>query len=346
MAQIKDLQKWYATQTSIPIECIDLRKNRAVRTWLYGRWGRKTVDQDPKGYTFVNLKDRSSFNGINPRRLRIAVANHRNMLKHHSNGKHEYLFPKSFLESDVVINVSKLKTHRHTAVTLALKNFMGIPSLKDTLPHFITGSVEEGGDQYIHPSVRKRMITRLHDTIQSNPFIPAKFLCAIAKKIVWSSSKVFPFRDDIYEGMWYGNDTLWRTLLDLNKAVLYANKAGKICNTQQRQFFCIIDGIIAGEKNGPLSPDPIKPGVLLGGYSPVAVDAVAATLMGFNINQIPLIKKGLEDNNEPNPVYLGTLDGIQVVVDKKSLKLNELPKYHNLKFEPHPNWKAHVELAG
>lgn len=149
VSQIEQLLQWYADQTQVQFEWFDLRMNKAYRTWLYGRWGRTKVEQDPRGYHFVDLGERSCFNGIDPKRLRIAVSSYKNMYKHHSNGKHEYLFPGSFLQSDVVISIPKLKTHRRTAVTLALKNFMGIPSWKDSLPHFITGSVQEGGDQYI-----------------------------------------------------------------------------------------------------------------------------------------------------------------------------------------------------
>ena len=90
----------------------------------FDKW-RKKVEQDPRGYRFVDLGDKSCFNDIDPKRLRIAIASYKNMYKHHSGGKHEYLFPQSVLDSDVIINIPKLKTHRRTAVTLAIKNLMG-----------------------------------------------------------------------------------------------------------------------------------------------------------------------------------------------------------------------------
>jgi hypothetical protein len=168
ISQIEGLLEWYRARTPISIECFDLRIVRGARSWMYGRWARKRVEQDPRGYKTVDLGDRSCFKGIDPRRLRIAISSHKMMYKFHSDGKHQYVFPGSVLESDAIINIAKLKTHRRTAVTLALKNFMGLPALKDCLPHFITGSVEEGGDQYIHPSRRKRLVLALHDQIQSN----------------------------------------------------------------------------------------------------------------------------------------------------------------------------------
>ena len=324
VSKIGELVEWYRNQTKIPIECIDLRLHKGVRTYLYGKWGRKAVKQDSKGYRFVDLGDFSYFKGVDPARLRIAIADHRSMYKHHSNGRHQYLYPKSFLESDVVISIPKLKTHRRTAVTLALKNFIGIPSLKDTLPHYKTGSFDEGGDQYIHFSFRKKICTALHDKIQSNPHIPVKALLAIVKKLIWNSHKFVSFKDEIYEGMWHGNDTLWRTLLDLSKASLFADKDGKLRRTQQRTFFCVVDGIVAGEKNGPLSPDPVMPGILIAGFNPVAIDAVGATLMGFDIEKIPLIKKAMQEKLDCMKLFSGEKQNIRIVGDSKEYNLSEL----------------------
>lgn len=343
-SKVFDLVNWYKENSRIELSCLDLRINRSARSWLYGRWRRIPVKQDPKGYEFVNLGDSSYFRDIDPKRLRIAVASCKNMFKHHSNGKHEYLFPMSLLQSDAVISIAKLKTHRRTGVTLALKNFMGIPALKDSLPHFITGSVEEGGDQYIYPSLRKKIVTRLHDEIQSNPFMPVKFICAVTKKLLWESGRVLPFKDDVYEAMWYGNDTIWRTLLDLNRAVLYADKEGKLRPTQQRGYFGLIDGIKAGEKEGPLCADCVLAGVLLAGFNPVALDAVGATVMGFDVDKIPLIKRGLEDSDRRSPIFSGVKDQIEVIDGSEPRTLHEFSGRRYLSFEPHPNWKGHIEL--
>jgi uncharacterized protein (DUF362 family) len=342
-SRIGGLLEWYAGTTRVPFECYDMRMNRAVRTWMYGRWGRAKVEQDPRGYRFIDLKDKSAFEGIDPKRLRIAIASYKNMRKHHGPGKHEYLFPRSFLESDAVISIPKLKTHRRTAVTIALKNFMGLPALKDSLPHFITGSVSEGGDQYIHPSLRKKIGTFVHDQIQTIPYTPVKFALAVIKAALWNSRRIVPFKDDVAEAMWYGNDTLWRTLQDLNKAALYADKEGRLCDTPQRSLFVVVDGIIAGEGNGPLAPDPVPAGVLLAGSSAVAVDAVGATVMGFEIDRIPLIRKIL-DGNGSLPLYSGTRKDIVVVDGPCEYPLAELAALHNLRFEPHPGWKGYVEL--
>lgn len=342
-SKIDRLLAWYRQQTSIPIECMDLRTVRGVRTWLYGKWGRKKVNQDPLGFQTADLGNESFFKDIDPKRLRIAIASYKKMYEHHSGGRHEYVFPKTVLDSDAIINIPKLKTHRRTAVTLALKNFMGLPASKACLPHFRTGSVEEGGDQYINPSWRKRVCLVLHDQIQTRSWVPLKFTLAVIKKLLWDTHKLIPFKDDVYEAMWYGNDTLWRTVLDLNRIVFYADKNGKLQDTPQRKYFCLIDGIVAGEGNGPLSPNPLTPGVLIAGYNSTAIDAVAASIMGFDLDKIPMVKKALEDGGQKRSIFRGSREQIEVIDGDRTISLAAMQKSTNLKFEPHPMWKGHVE---
>ena len=143
-AKIDQLLDWYKTQIDIPLEYFDLRIVRGTRTWLYGKWGRKKVEQDPLGYSWVDLGKYSAFVGLDEKRFRVNIADPKNMFKHHTGGKHEYLIPNSFLDSDVVVNVAKFKTHRRSAITLAQKNFVGIVALKDTMPHY-----------QIHPGLRQ-----------------------------------------------------------------------------------------------------------------------------------------------------------------------------------------------
>ncbi|HNY26371.1 MAG TPA: DUF362 domain-containing protein [Candidatus Sumerlaeota bacterium] len=343
VSQVGPLVQWYRQKTAIPLECLDLRSCRSVRTWLYGKWGRVPVQQDPRGYTFVNLGENSYFRDIDPKKLRIAIASHKVMFDHHSGGRHEYLFPNSFLESDVILNVAKLKTHRRTAITLALKNFMGLPALKDTLPHFMVGSPEEGGDQYIHPSRRKRIGTWMHDLIQTTPNIPLKFVTAIAKRLLWNSHYIWPFQDDVYEAMWPGNDTLWRTLLDLNRIALYADKKGVLQDRPQRGYLSLIDGIIGGEGDGPLSPGAVQSRTLLAGFNPVALDYVAATLMGFDPDKIPLIRKGVEDTPHTSPLFWGSPSDIQVVDPTGNASLADYATRVNLHYKAHPSWAGHAE---
>jgi hypothetical protein len=58
-------------------------------------------------------------------------------------------------------------------------------------------------------------------------------------------------RDKYLEGGWYGNDTLCRTILDLNRILLYADSRGEMQREIQRRRLFLTDGIIAGEGEGP-----------------------------------------------------------------------------------------------
>ncbi len=342
---IRALVEWYRAHSPVRFDLFDLRTQRVTRSWLFGKWRHVSVMQDPEGYTKVDLADRSMFEDIDARRLRIAVASYREMQSCHGPGKHLYTFARSFLQSDVVINVAKLKTHRRTAVTLCLKNFMGAPAAKGSLPHFNVGTPREGGDQYVNPSFRKRVCTRLHDRLQTTRFVPVKFVCAVVKKLVWNTRWIVPFRDDVFEAMWPGNDTVWRTLLDLNRIVQYADKGGVVRESPQRGLFCLVDGIIGGEGDGPLAPEPVAAGVVLGGRDPVGVDCVASTLMGFDVRKIRLLQQALADRQRRQPVTSVTPETIRVTEGGTQWSLEEYARRRNLRFEPHPGWKGCVERA-
>jgi hypothetical protein len=144
--------------------------------------------------------------------------------------------------------------------------------------------------------------------------------------------------------MWYGNDTLWRTLLDINRTVFYSDKEGNIRDTVQRRYFCLMDGIVGGERDGPISCDPITPGVLMAGHNPVAFDVVGSTLMGFDIDKIPLVKRAMEQPSAL-PLFHGARASIRIIDGDERLCLCEFARRRNLKFAPHPNWVGHVERA-
>ena len=92
-------------------------------------------------------------------------------------------------------------------------------------------------------------------------------------------------------GNWYGNDTAWRMALDLNRILRFADAKGVLHERPQRRFFSIVDGIIAGEGDGPLGARAKPCGVLLAGCDAAAVDFVAASLMGFAPDDIPLVRE-------------------------------------------------------
>jgi uncharacterized protein (DUF362 family) len=89
----------------------------------------------------------------------------------------------------------------------------------------------------------------------------------------------------------------------------------------------VIDGVIGMEGKGPWSGDPIRSNVLVAGYDLVATDAVAARLMGYTADEMPLFwyaaQAGLGDAG---------LEGIELVGDG----LEEVAR----PFRPHPDYEA------
>ncbi|KKL55169.1 hypothetical protein LCGC14_2258110 [marine sediment metagenome] len=48
------------------------------------------------------------------------------------------------------------------------------------------------------------------------------------------------------------------------------------------------DGVIGGERHGPLTPDSKKCGLIIAGFNPCAVDVVCTRLMGFDCRKVKL----------------------------------------------------------
>jgi uncharacterized protein (DUF362 family) len=345
VSQLKELVDWYNNTSKIKIEHYDLRLYRCSRTPFYARWVESEVAKNPYGFTPVDIGSISKLEGLNPSkfRVRIPIADYRNMTKNHGIGKHEYLFPQAILESDAVISLSKMKTHRYTGITMALKNFMGIPSWKDVLPHFQIGSVPEGGDEYPSPSNMKKLIGFCYDRMQASKLLPIKIGYAIIEKNLRHISHNLPGYDFMFGGEWYGNDTVWRTLTDLNRIVNYADKAGKMCETQQRKIFYFIDGIIGMDGDGPLEGNPVYSGTFLASENPVAIDTVGATIMGLNYKKIPLVMNSYAKENEKYPLFRGSPDDIEVVTNKGIMNIDEVADNYNYKYEPHLGWKNYLE---
>ena len=206
------------------------------------------------------------------------------MLSHHSQGKHEYLITKRVFEADFFINLPKVKTHIKAGLTCAMKNLVGINGHKEFLPHHIKGSYFDGGDNYYSSSWIRARYEDLYDYVWENINNFSVFYRKVLLKtlqLLWYLSKLFG-AENISAGSWMGNNTIWRTTLDLNHVAYFnSDKPRKILN--------IADGIIAGEGQGPLEPTPKPLGVLVAGENPGLVDAVIAKMMGYDVNKIPTV---------------------------------------------------------
>ncbi len=115
--------------------------------------------------------------------------------------------------ADVVINIPKLKTHKKTAVTLSLKSVIGLSNEKYWLPHFTGGDPSRGGDEFDR---RQSLADRIENKLSRFPRPGDHSLIARAPR-VGGPPKVI-------DGSWQGNDTLWRTVLDLNRILFFADQ--------------------------------------------------------------------------------------------------------------------------
>ncbi len=246
----------------------------------------------------VDLQEESAFACTDHNeKLRVTNYPHSGLMKYHDSAKHEYLISQSVLEVDVIINVPKPKTHRKAGITGALKNMVGIIVDKNCLPHHTQGSKEEGGDEYDRKSAVKRLRSIFYDkrdeSTQAGRFLSAKGYNDAAMVLsVWNK---FVKRDinNISEGNWHGNDTIWRTVVDLNRIVRYADRKGIIQSNCTRSMLTIADMITAGEQDGPLSPSPNPMGMIVAGFDSAETDRVIATLMGIDYRKIPCIFQSL-----------------------------------------------------
>jgi hypothetical protein len=144
----------------------------------------------------------------------------------------------------------------------------------------------------------------------------------------------------VRNGNWSGNDTCWRMALDLNRALLYGNPDGSWREAAvPKCYVAIVDGIVGGEGNGPLCPDPVMSGILFGGTNPAAVDAVAGRYMGFDPAELPIVAHAFAPHRWP--IGRGPLDDI-VVVDpaaNRPLRLSEVQPAVAGGFRPHFGWQ-------
>jgi hypothetical protein len=140
----------------------------------------------------------------------------------------------------------------------------------------------------------------------------------------------------LMEGNWHGNDTLWRTILDLNNVIFLADKNGKMKNTQQRKYLSIIDGIIGMEKEGPMHGFPKKAGLIIAGTNPIYTDYISTYLMGIDPKKIKYIKESLNANS-------GIFNNLRAE-DIKVVSNFEWVNF-NKKFIPSKGWIGYCERS-
>lgn len=345
VAGLDEMVRFYEDRLGFELEVIDLR--REAVTYRDGVIvERRPLPGDPRGYRLIDLGSRSAFagSGLDPRRFRGADYDATPTTQHHLDGRHEYLLSETVLSADLVINLPKLKTHKKTGVTLALKNLVGINGDKNLLPHHCLGSEAEGGDEYPGRGWL--------DAVRSRGTELARGLLKRGVGTVWIRAVrrlERAARGDgfVRSGNWYRNRTTWRMCLDLNRCFYYSDARGEHWDAPEppRRALTVIDGVVAGEGEGPLAPDDRPLGVILTSLDPVALDLAAIRLMGFDEELLPKVREAMASPllpvtrvQHPHDVLVVTAEGGGPLREQS---LDALDPGES--FRAHPGWRGHVE---
>ncbi len=318
---------------SYEIQVVDFRSN------LFRKKQRVEL-QKPETGIIVDLGRSSSYEDLSDKQIRNFVqvkgTYSNNISNFHSRGIHKYLINKIVLDSDVIINLPKIKTHRKAGLTACMKNYVGTCQIKDCLPHSIYGGADKGGCEYPNSNLFATFDSKVkkyqfkHEAFNPIMGFLHVFFTGIAKRIS-------PNNKLHWGGAWYGNDTIWRFVCDLNHVIVFADKEGSIKSVPQRKFLNLGDAIIAGQRNAPLSPSPKELHAIVGGYNGVAIDYFISQLMGFDSEKIKYISQMMKLNG------IDDEDIVIVGEGKKLYSVSSFPYHEEWKFTPSDGWKGFIE---
>jgi uncharacterized protein (DUF362 family) len=285
----------------VSVELVDLRDEVVADAATFDRTLQtRRQGGDPRGVLEVDLGADSLLEelGGGIARLRSTAAVGANdTAASHRPGHHLYALARSVTDADFIVNVPKLKTHKKAGITCGLKNYVGAVVRKEWLPHHRRGSPALGGDEHADDaSWRLKLRERLKDAHRQTRsgrllLTPAKWLYRQWLQDRPGDPLDVPDEGPMANGGWSGNDTCWRMVLDIVRALLYARVDGSLARERVRRQLTIVDGLLAGEGDGPLRPTPRRAGLLLAGTDVAWVDYCATLLMGFRPHLIPQIDR-------------------------------------------------------
>jgi len=108
-----------------------------------------------------------------------------------------------------------------------------------------------------------------------------------------------------------GMKNMFGLLPDKLKFKYHARGISKVIvdiNTVLRSAFTVIDGFVAMEGNGPTNGTPVQMDTIIAGVDPVATDATASRVMGFDPHSISHIRRAYDKS-------LGEIDRVEIVGD-------------------------------
>jgi uncharacterized protein (DUF362 family) len=250
----------------------------------------------------------------------------------HAPGIHKYCITKEFFDADIVILLPKLKTHQKTGITGALKILVGINGDKDFLPHHRIGGTGFGGDCYPGNSFLRYLSELAMDKANQKQGTKIYWIWQKLSSIFWTISIPGPEHNE--DAGWYGNDTTWRMVLDLNRIAEFSKSDGSISDIPQRQIYSICDGIIGGQSEGPLNPEPLPLGIISFSNNSSVNDQALAILMNIPPKKIPLL----------NSYYLyKKIEDCEITLNSSKVKLEDL-KQIAVTAKPPKGWINYLNI--
>lgn len=327
-------------QRGLPVELLDFR-----RTVLPGRQlgdtrveGARAIEK----FVLFDLGKESLLEAIagDSEKFRVTMYNPELLSTNHTKGRHRYLIAREIIDADLVINLPKLKSHKKSCITGALKNLIGINGNKEFLPHHRKGGSQSGGDCYSGGSKLKLAAEQLFDF--ANRRSPGKIqgFAARTAELFGRSAEAFG-ADNNLEGSWYGNDTIWRTCLDLQRILRYGRPDGSVSDAPQRVVLSVTDAIIGGQGEGPLANDPMPSGFVTAGFSTAAAEWVHARLMGFEGSLIPLTREAF--GRFRYPLVSFAPEAVCARLAGGDVPAQNLFPF-GAPFKPASGWRGHCEL--
>jgi len=262
-------------------------------------------------------------------------------MSYHSKGRHVYTIHRDVLESDVIISVPKLKTHEKVGITCALKGTIGTVTRKECLAHYRHDNRHGRGDEHPPGNPLRALASEISDRSSSAPQTRLGNATRIMGKSAFRLARIG--QRGIMGGAWAGNDTAWRMALDVARILRFARADGSIADTPQRSHLVLVDGIVAGEGEGPLKPSPVSAGVVVFSDDAVAADVTCAQLMGYEPDRIPLLSHAMDSSFD---LPLRSWSSCSVRWDEIVYPdIGAIPSISGRPFQPPKGWAGVVERS-
>ena len=313
---------------NVSINVVDLRNEKWEQKRILQKNCRNKSDYILYDLTTDSLLEPLS---VQNKTFRVGDYDPEETIKNHNKGTHKYLVAREVIDADIVINLPKLKTHQKAGITNGLKNLVGTIGDKACLAHYSSNLSKNGGDCYPGNNLIRKFAEYFKEISFKYKgkffYYPFHYISALVWRIVPKSGYAN------LNGAWYGNDTVWRMVLDINKIISFGTLNSEISNIPQRKLITISDAIIAGQGDGPLKPMPHAMGMMSISNNDMLLDFVMAGLMGFDSKKIPLLRSFVNtpDNSES-----------QVYIDGRELNLNDINNY-SIKAIPPKGWVGKIE---